>query len=150
MKLKERLGMKGRITIIKNGEVVVKQNNLIVNTGLAEMAGLLLTDTSGSVTTYDYIGIGTGTTTATATDTTLETESMREQGTGTRTTTTVTNDTAHLEATFNITSTLAITESGMFNAASSGVMLNRTTFSAVNLNNGDVVVVKWDISFASA
>lgn len=138
--------MLGKVTIIKNGEKVKEIKNLIVNTGLASMSALLLADISE--TAYDYIAIGTGTTAAAAGDTALGTEQMREAGTGTQVTTTVTNDTAHLESTFNITSTLAITEAGMFNAASSGTMLNRQVFSAVNVVDGDTLVVKWDVGFS--
>ena len=144
--MKQQVKMKGRFTILKNGVVVRQVENLITNAGFAAMSGLLLVDISE--TAFDYIAIGTGTTAANVADTTLETESMREAGTGTQTTTTVTNDTAHLESTFNITSTLAITESGILNAASSGIMLNRTVFSAVNVINGDTIVIKWDITFS--
>ena len=128
--MESKLKLKGNVTIIVNDKVVKKIQNLIVNGGLAEMSGLLLSDIGG--TAFDYIAIGIGTTGATVTDTTLETESMRVAGTGTQTTTIVTDDTAHLESTFNIVSTLAITESGILNAASSGTMLNRTTFTAIN------------------
>ena len=145
---KEKMKMCGAVTIVKNGEVVHKLRNVITNTGIAEVSGLILSDTQGSKTAFDYIGIGTGTTAEAATDTALETEQMREQGTGTQTTTTVTNDTAHIEATFNITSTLAITESGVLNSAASGTLLNRKTFAVVNVSNGDTLVVKWDITFS--
>ncbi len=137
--------MIGMVTIVKNGIIVKKLHNTIVTTGKGSMSGLLLSDIGG--TAFDYIAIGTGTTGVVAGDTTLETESMRVAGTGTQTTTTTTNDTAHLESTFSIVSTLAITESGMLNASSSGTLLNRTTFSAINVENGDELVIKWDIQF---
>ncbi len=137
--------MIGMVTIIKNGEVVKKIHNTIVTTGKSAMSGLLLSDVSE--TAFDYIAIGTGTTSVAAGNTALETESMRVAGTGTQTTTTTTNDTAHLESTFNITSTLAITESGMLNASTSGTLLNRTTFSAINVENGDELIIKWSIQF---
>lgn len=144
--MKQQVKMKGRFTILKNGVVVRQVENLITNAGFAAMSGLLLVDISE--TAFDYIAIGTGTTAANVADTTLETESMREAGTGTQTTTTVTNDTAHLESTFNIVSTLAITEAGMLNAASVGDLLNRQTFTAVNVINGDTLVIKYDVAFS--
>ena len=144
--MKQKTQMRGKVTIIKNGDEVKQIDNLIVNTGLASMSGLLLSDISE--TAYDYIAIGVGTTAAGATDTTLETESMREAGTGTQTTSTVTNDTAHLESTFAIGSTLAITEAGILNAASTGTLLNRAVFAAVDVVDGDSLVIKWDIEFS--
>lgn len=142
----DKIKLRGKLTIIKNGETVTTVENLITNVGFAEMSGLLLTDIGG--TAFDYIAIGIGTTAAAVTDTTLETESMRVSGTGTQTTTSVTNDTAHLECTFNITSTLAITEAGMLNAASSGDLLNHQIFSAVNVVNTDTLIIKWDVGFS--
>jgi len=142
---KEKIKINGRFTIIKNGEVVREINNLITNAGFGAMSGLVLNDITE--TAFDYIAIGTGTTAAAVTNTTLEAESMRVAGTGTQTTTTVTNDTAHLESTFNITSTLAITEAGMLNAATLGTLFNRGIFTAVNVVNGDTLVVKYDVTF---
>lgn len=125
--------------------------NLVTNAGKASVAGLMLTDVAG--TAYDYIAIGTGTTAAAATDTTLETEiasggGSRAAGTGTRVTTTVTNDTAQLQVTFSFTSSFAVTESGMFNASSSGTMLTRRVFSAINVANGDSLQVTWRVAVA--
>lgn len=144
--MEQNIKATGKFTIEKNGVVVREVENLITNAGFAAMSGLLLSDISE--TAFDYIAIGTGTTAAAVTDTTLETESMRVAGTGTQATTTVTNDTAHLECTFAITSTLAITEAGMLNAASSGDLLNRQTFTAVNVVSGDNLVIKYDVAFS--
>ncbi len=144
----ENLKMKTNVKIIKNGEVVVQTHNLIVNTGLAQIAGLLLTDVSG--TAFDYIAIGTGTTAVNAADTTLETEVMRVAGTGTRKTSVATNDTASLSSTFTIDGTYAITEAGIFNASSLGVLLNHVTFDAINVVLNDTLTIVWDITFANA
>ncbi len=107
--------------------------DLIVNTGLAEVAGLLLTDVGG--TAFDYVAIGTGTTEPSATDTALENETHRVAATGSRVTTNVTNDTAQLVATFSgYSGQEAVTEAGVFNASSGGTMLCRQTFSALNVD----------------
>ena len=146
----EQVNLSGSIEIVhkRNGEIIETRNirNTIVTVGKAEMAGLLVN--TGSSVAFDNIAIGTGTTGVTAGDTTLETESMRETGVASRVTTAVTNDTAQLVSTFAITSTLAITESGMFNDATTGEMLNRTTFSAINLVNGDSLEYTWKIQFS--
>lgn len=119
----------------KNGKLkdMRRVEDLLVNTGLAEVAGLLLTDVGG--TAFDYIAIGTGTTAPAATDTALGTETHRVAATGSRVTTNVTNDTAQLVATFSgYTGSEAITEAGVFNAATGGTMLCRQTFSALNVD----------------
>lgn len=146
----EKIKAKGTLIIKKNGKVIKEVTNLIVNGGLETWTGLLLTDTTGSYTAFDFMAIGIGTTTQTATDTTLETESLRVAGTGTQITTSTTNDTAQLVATFNITSTLAITESGIFNDATTGTMFNRTTFPAENVINGDDLELTWKIQLGNS
>ena len=118
------------------------KHNTIVNVGMAQVAGLILTDISA--TAFDFVAIGSGTTAAAATNTALEFPvGVRQAGTGTRTTTTVTDDTAQLVATFSqaidntLTGTNAITEVGMFTAATAGVMLLRIVYSPADSCNWD-------------
>lgn len=129
----------------------IKDRRLISNTityaGLAEVAGLLNGATSGP---FDYIAVGTGTTGASTSDTTLETEITdsglaRAQGTASRITTAQTNDTAQVTKTFSVTGTKAVTEAGLLDAASSGVLLARQTFSAINVVSGDSLQMTWKI-----
>ena len=120
--------------------------NGITNAGFAEVAGLILNDVGG--TAFDYIAIGTGTTAFDASQTALATETHREAAAGSRVTTTVTNDTAQLQYTFSgYSGSEAVTESGVFNAASSGTMLCRQTFSALNIDwdAGDSLQITWKI-----
>ncbi len=126
----------------------LKMSNLITNAGMAGVASRINGD--GSEAIFNYIAIGTGTTAAAATDTALETEittggGARAAATVSRTTTDVTNDTARAVHTFNFTSSFAVTEAGVLNAASSGVLLNRQVFSAVNVVNGDSLQVTVDV-----
>jgi len=136
VKLKETVVLKkrdkhGRVVEIR--ELVGVVGDLIVNAGKAAVAGLILADVTE--TAFDYIAIGTGTVAPAATDTALGTETHREAGTGSLVTTAVTNDTAQLVATFTgYTGTEAVTEVGMFNAATGGDMLMRRTFAALNMD----------------
>ena len=108
-------------------------SDLITNAGKASVAGLILTDIVEA--DYDYLAIGTGTVAPAVTDTALGVETHRVAGTGTLVTTTVTNDTAQLVSIFSgFTGTEAVTEVGMFNAATVGGMLMRQTFAALNVN----------------
>lgn len=60
-----------------------------------------------------------------------------------------TNNTISYVATFAAgTATGTVQEAGIFNDGSSGNMLCRTTFSAVNKAAGDTVVVTWNVTVA--
>lgn len=123
-------------------------SNLITNAGKAAAAGLL--GNTGSITAFSYIAVGTGTTAANAADTTLETEITdsgleRAASTVSRVTTDVTNDTTQFLHSFTVTGTKAVTESGVLNASSSGILLCRQVFSAVNVVNGDTLQITWKI-----
>lgn len=114
-------------------------SNLVVNAGLAGIAKRI--GGIGSVAAFDYVAIGTGATAAAAGNTALETEittggGARAQVIPTSVTTTVTDDTLQLQKTFAFTSSFAVTEFGVLNAASSGTLLSRTVFSAINVSNG--------------
>ncbi len=128
----------------------VSISNLITNAGFAGAASRL--NGAGAEAAFDYIAVGTGTTAAAVGNTTLETEIVdsglsRAQGTASRVTTDVTNDTAQVLKSFSVTGTKAVTESGLLNASSSGVLLCRQVFSAVNVVNGDTLQVTWKIDF---
>lgn len=122
------------------------QTNTITDIGIAEIVGLITAGVGG--TAFGYVAIGTGTTPESASNTQLENETHRVSAVGLRTTTTITDDTMQLIATFNgYTGTEAITESGVFNASSGGVLLCRQTFSVLNVNwdNGDSLRVTWKV-----
>lgn len=126
--------------------------NKIVNAGLALKAGL--NNGSGSPTTPTYIAVGTGTTAVSASDTALVTETAssgltRAAATVSLVTTSATNDTSQWLKSFSVTGTVAVTESGVFNASSTGTMLCRQTFSAVNVVNGDTLQITWKIQETS-
>lgn len=143
----------GKIKLDEKGQPMIRDTgwspNGLTNTGFAEITALMLTDVGG--TAFDYIGIGTGTTAFVATQTDLITPVKRKAGTGTQVTTTVTNDTAQLVATFAAADTLsgtdAITESGVFNAASAGTMLCRQVFTALSIDwdAGDTLQMTWKV-----
>jgi len=138
----ERVGLRGELELVvrdKHGKVKDRRvlKNLIVNVGKAQVAGLI----NGDVTTpFKYIAIGTGTTSPAATDTGLENETHREQAdTIDRVTTSVTNDTARLIKTFSgYSGSEAITESGVFDAAS----LGRGRLAANNVEDTGIIAVK--------
>lgn len=120
-------------------------SNLVVDAGKAAVAGLI----NGVVTNFfEYIAVGTGATAAAAGDTALQTEIVdsglaRVSATTSRVTTDVTNDTAQLQTTFSVSGTKAVTESGVLDSASTGTLLARQVFSAINVVSGDSLQITW-------
>lgn len=151
--MSEETGLKDRVILVcrrKDGSIKWKydsakdpESKSMAKTGMAQVAGLILTDVGG--TAFDFIGIGTGTTPPTADNTDLETPVKRKTATGTRITTTFTDDTSKLVATFAAADTLSgtqnISEIGVFTAVTAGVMLFRKTFTPkpCNWDDGDTL-----------
>jgi len=128
------------------------RKNIITNDGLAEIVRLVFSGLTG--TKFGYLAIGTGTTAESASDTALEAEIARKSASVSQTTTTITDDTALLEATFSsadgLSGTSAVSEAGIFNASTGGVLLARKTFSAVNINwdAGDSLTIRYYVQFS--
>ena len=137
----------GKLTIeIKNeaGKVIDHRevNNLVVDTGLAYIAGRMKDATA---TAMSHMGIGTGAVAAAAGDTTLGTEAARVA----LTSTTVTANAVAYVASFAAgTGTGAVTEAGILNASSSGVLLCRTVFSVVNKAVADSMTITWTVTIS--
>ena len=102
----------------------------------------------GAGTEPNYVAMGTGSTAEAATQTALVTEvETRTAGTSTRQTTTTTNDTYRVVGAVAATTARAITESGLFDASTTGNMLCRGVFTVINLANGDSINFTWNIQF---
>ena len=131
---------------------------MIVNAGRAVVSARLYGTSLGA---YGSIGQGTGTTAAAATDTVLQTGVTAAGGadsgvhavntastTATSVTTTITNDTAQFVGTVAETATIAVTEAGLFNADTNGIMLSHQVFTAVNVVSGDSIQFTFKIKNA--
>lgn len=117
----------------------------ITQSGVAEMANQGIDDSSPDY--WAYLAIGTGTTAFANTQTALVTQSgSRVAATCTRITTTYANDTMRFTATFDITSSITITEVGVFNATTGGDMLARTVLTTPKaVTSGQVYALIYDI-----
>lgn len=129
--------------------------NLVVDAGLAAIAGNLIL--TGHTTAFSYLALGTDNTAPDPSDTALGSEittagGARALATLSRQTTSVTNDTAQLAKTFTFTAggTFAITEAGAFDDPTSGIMLCRASFVAINVVPTDTLAGTYKISFAAA
>jgi hypothetical protein len=107
----------------------------------------------GSPAAPSYMAIGTGTTAAAAGDTALETEATgngydRDSATVTTETTDTTDDTNQAVGSWTVTSSKAITEMGILNAASAGTLLVRNVFSPYTLQSGDTFEITHKLKHA--
>jgi len=124
--------------------------NLVVNTGLAWLAGALSGDVADP-SIAKYIGIGTGSTAAAAADTTLETEvESRATGTQSRVTTDTANDTYQAVGTITMTQNRSITEVGILSASSGGTLFSRSVFTAEVIASGNSLQVTYQCDFDAA
>ena len=111
----------------------------VVDTGLALVTDVLLA--AGAVEPH-HIGWGIGTTAAAVGNTALETASAeaRTAGTSSQLQTTTADDTYRVVGTIVCTSApKAITEVGLFDSATAGVLFLRATFSAINVSVADSI-----------
>lgn len=126
---------------------VLETHNLVVDLGLAFIASRMKDATATAMT---HMGVGTSSTAAADAQTALITQLVRVALTSTTlVTTTVANDSIQYLATFPAgTATGAITEAGLFNAASAGTMLARTVFGVITKGADDTLTVTWKIIIA--
>ena len=119
--------------------------NTITAVGLALTAKRLGGVTADPIT-HMAIGIDTATTTALGSEITTA-GGARAGVTPASATTTSTDDTIRSANTFTFTSgaDFAITEEGLFNAASTGTMVASRSFSAINVVSGDSLQITHDI-----
>ena len=125
-------------------------HNTITTVGKQLFAKLAVVDVGE--TGIDYVAIGVGTPSATALGSESTTNGGTRRGganvTGTNETTTLTGDTAQWVTTFTFTGALVLTEAGLFNASSVGVMLASQNFAALNVGDTDTLQITWKIKVA--
>ena len=139
----------GRLSVVvKDTDGKVKEErsieNLVVTSGLGYIASRMKDATA---TAIGYMAIGTGTAAAAAGDTTLGTELDRNAVTST---TVTANEIEYVASWSAGDGTGAITEAGLFNAASAGDMLARTVFSVVNKAANDTLSITWTITLSAS
>ena len=133
------LKLTGALTIALNDEIVQETENLVVTAGKYWVADRM----NNANTVMPHMAVGTGTNAAAAGDTALQTENDRNA----LTSTTVTNNAIAYVATWAAgDATAALTEAGIFDAASGGDLLARTVFSVVNKGAADSMTITWTIT----
>lgn len=149
--MEEKLGLSGQVTLVLLGSDGKEKDrreikNLIVGAGLGHIASRL-TGTAQAV--MSHMAIGSGSTAATAANTTLGSELGRVALASTTLSGTYSQNLVYA-ATFGAgTGTGSVTEAGIFNAASSGTMLCRTTFALITKGAGDTLQVTWTVNLTA-
>ena len=147
----DNMKAKGRLSIVlKDADGNVKDSrevdNLVVTTGLNWIAARMY-DT-GSPNQMSHMAVGSGTTAAAAGDTDLGSILGSREALDS---TTVSTNTVQYVSSFEAgEGTGAITEAGIFNAATSGTMLCRTVFDVVNKGANDTLSITWTISLTAS
>jgi len=119
-----------------------KVNNLVVAVGKDLIASRLVGNT---LAIPSHMALGSSSTAAATSQTALGSELGRVS----LDSTSRTSNTVSYVATFPAgTGTGTVQEAGIFNDGTTGNMLCRTTFSAVNKAAGDTVVVTWNVTVA--
>ena len=140
MKIQDTFKLQGALTLMltkADGTVEVTQkDNIIVDVGFDFIANAI-GNAASRPSCMGYTAVGTGTTAAATSQTSLGTEVSRLASTyahtaGTKTFTFTTTFAAGV-------ATGAITESGVFNAASAGIMIDRVVFPVVNKGADDTL-----------
>ena len=148
----EKLNMQGRLTIVlKDEKGVVKDvrevKNLVVGTGLGHITSRMTGTTQGVMT---HMALGAGTAAAASTDTTLGSQLGSRKVFDSATRTGSNNESIVYVTTFNAgEATGAVTEAGIFNASTAGVMLCRTVFAVVNKGASDTLQITWTVTLSA-
>jgi len=151
MNKNDNLGLHGQFVLVaahSDGEVFATREikNLITTAGLAEVAKMLIGAASDG---FDYVAIGIGNTAPNIADTTLDSEITTNGGARAQSSTeSTTAAVATIPVTFNFTGSFAVVEVGLLNAASTGDLLARQIFAAINVASGDSLTATWTITSA--
>lgn len=148
--INEDLKLRGDVAIVlkdKNGNVKDSReiHNLVVSSGLeficSRMAGV-------SADVMSHMALGSSTTAAAAGDTDLG--SILGSREALDSTTASSNTITYVSSFEAGEGTGAVTEAGIFNAATSGTMLCRTVFAVVNKAADDTMSVTWTITLTAS
>ena len=148
--INDDLKLRGDVAIVlkdKDGKVKESReiNNLVVSAGLTYICSRMA-DVSANV--MSHMALGSGTTAAAAGDTDLESILGSREALDS---TTASSNTINYVSSFEAgEGTGAVTEAGIFNAASSGTMLCHVIFPVVNKQADDTMSVTWTITLTAS
>ena len=147
--MNDGLKLRGDVALVlrdKDGNVKDERNikNLIVDSGLNFICDRMKNDE----TAMTHMALGSGSTAAAAGDTSLGSQLGSREALDSDT---VSANTITYTSSFEAgDATGAVTEAGIFNAASGGTMLCRTVFAVVNKSADDSLSVTWQIQLTAS
>ena len=147
--INDSLKLKGELNIVvkdKDGNVKEQRHekNLVVSAGLEFICSRMAGTSAGVMS---HMAVGSGSTAAAAGDTDLG--SLLGSREALDSTTASTNTITYVASFEAGDGTGAITEAGIFNAASAGDMLCRTVFAVVNKGADDTMSITWTITLSA-
>lgn len=117
---------------------------MVTTAGVNYIVDSFQDSTADPLDAFSWHGSGTGTTAEAIGDTTLETETgSRVDGTQVEG---ASPNIYRTVATISYGSTLAITEHGVFSASTSGTLLDRSVFAAINVGDGDSIQFTYELT----
>jgi hypothetical protein len=148
--INEDLKLRGDVAIVlkdKDGNIKESReiNNLVVSSGLEFICSRMAGTSAGVMS---HMALGSGTTAASAGQTDLV--SILGSREALDSTSASSNTITYVSSFEAGEGTGAVTEAGIFNAASSGTMLCRTVFPAVNKQADDTMSVTWTITLTAS
>ena len=148
--INDDLKLRGDVAIVlkdKDGKVKESReiNNLVVSAGLTYICSRMADASAGVMS---HMALGSGTTAAAAGDTDLE--SILGSREVLDSTTASSNTIAYVSSFEAGEGTGAVTEAGIFNAATSGTMLCHVIFPVVNKQADDTMSVTWTITLTAS
>lgn len=152
MNTNENLKLSGRLNIeLRGPDGQIKDtrevDNLVVNAGLAFIASRM---TAASAAVMSHMALGSSSTAAAAGQTDVQSVLGSRKALSSTTIVGANSNQVQYVAAFNAgEATGAVVEAGIFNAASAGTMLCRTTFAVVNKDAGDTVTVTWTVTISA-
>lgn len=148
MKTQDKLGIGGKLHIeLFDAEGKLKDERFVTNAvtalGDAHVAECL-TDNSATYMGWMAVGAGTGGTTTLNSETDRNALDSTTQGTAGSD-----NDVVYVASWAAGDATAALTEAGILNASSGGVLFVYATFSAINKGANDTLAITWTVSLGA-
>ena len=135
---------------LRNGREIGRReifNRKVTTAFVNDIVDNLITETS-AFGDYKYHDSGIGTNSESASDTALQTPTGVARAAGTQVEGAETYEYKSV-ATITYDGSYAVTEHGVFNASSSGTLMDRTVFSAINVANNDQIEFTFTIQFSA-
>jgi hypothetical protein len=104
---------------------------------------------TGGISGFSYHGSGISATAESATDTTLVSEIALSRANGTQGEGLSANIYNAMGTQF-YDGAYAVVEHGLFNAASSGILMDRSTFAAINVGDGDAIEFTYELTITGS